>query len=63
MLPPGEPGELAIQGPQSCRATGTGPKPRHAFADRADGRWLRTGDVAVIDAEGYHLASSIASRT
>jgi long-chain acyl-CoA synthetase len=52
--PPGEPGELAIQGPQVMRGYWRRPEAAAAaFADRPDGRWLRTGDVAVIDGEGY----------
>ena len=52
--PPGEPGELAIQGPQVMQGYWQRPDAAaSAFADRADGRWLRTGDVATIDAEGY----------
>ncbi len=52
--PPGEPGELAIQGPQVMRGYWRRPEAAAtAFAERPDGRWLRTGDVAVIDAQGY----------
>jgi len=52
--PPGESGELAIQGPQVMQGYWHRPDAAAtAFAERADGRWLRTGDVARIDAEGY----------
>ena len=52
--PPGEPGELAVQGPQIMQGYWRRPEAdATAFAQRADGRWLRTGDVAVLDAEGY----------
>ncbi len=52
--PPGEPGELAIQGPQVMQGYWRRPEAAaSAFAERPDGRWLRTGDVATIDAEGY----------
>jgi long-chain acyl-CoA synthetase len=52
--PPGEPGELVIQGPQVMRGYWRRPEAAaSAFADRPDGRWLRTGDVAVIDDAGY----------
>jgi long-chain acyl-CoA synthetase len=52
--PPGEPGELVIQGPQVMRGYWRRPEAEAtAFAERADGRWLRTGDVAVIDEAGY----------
>lgn len=51
---PGEPGELAIQGPQVMQGYWNRPEAAaSAFAERPDGRWLRTGDVATIDAEGY----------
>ena len=51
---PGEPGELAIQGPQVMQGYWQRPEAAaSAFAERPDGRWLRTGDVATIDAEGY----------
>ncbi|MDE2412530.1 MAG: AMP-binding protein [Sphingomonadales bacterium] len=50
----GEPGELAIQGPQVMRGYWRRPEAgATVFADRPDGRWLRTGDVAAIDADGY----------
>lgn len=49
---PGEPGELAIAGPQVMagywnRADGA------VFVEREGKRWLRTGDVATIDEDGY----------
>lgn len=51
---PGEPGELAVQGPQVMQGYWRRPDAAAAaFAERADGRWLRTGDVATINAEGY----------
>ena len=51
---PGEPGELAVQGPQVMQGYWNRPEAAaDAFVQRADGRWLRTGDVAVLDAEGY----------
>lgn len=47
-------GELAVQGPQVMQGYWRRPEAAAAaFAERADGRWLRTGDVATIDAEGY----------
>lgn len=50
----GEPGELAIQGPQVMQGYWNRPEAADiAFATRDDGRWLRTGDVAVLDGEGY----------
>ena len=53
--PTGEPGELAIQGPQVMRGYWRRPEAAAAaFADRPDGRWLRTGDVAVLE-EGCYL--------
>jgi long-chain acyl-CoA synthetase len=52
--PSGEPGELAIQGPQVMQGYWQRPEAAAAaFADRPDGRWLRTGDVAMIDEAGY----------
>ena len=52
--PTGEPGELAIQGPQVMRGYWRRPEAAAAaFADRPDGRWLRTGDVAVLEEGGY----------
>ena len=51
---PGEPGELAIQGPQVMQGYWQRPDAAAAaFAMREDGRWLRTGDVATIDEAGY----------
>ncbi|MFC0589770.1 long-chain fatty acid--CoA ligase [Novosphingobium aquiterrae] len=52
--PSGESGELAIQGPQVMRGYWRRPEAAAAaFAERSDGRWLRTGDVATLDAQGY----------
>jgi long-chain acyl-CoA synthetase len=52
--PPGEPGELAVQGPQIMQGYWQRPEAAAAaFAERPDGRWLRTGDVAVIEEGGY----------
>ncbi len=52
--PPGEPGELAIQGPQVMQGYWNRPEAAaEAFATRDDGRWLRTGDIAEIDDQGY----------
>ena len=57
--PPGEPGELAILGPQVMIGYWNRPEAAaSAFAERADGRggtesWLRTGDIAVIDTDGF----------
>ncbi|MCC6927121.1 long-chain fatty acid--CoA ligase [Novosphingobium sp.] len=51
---PGEPGELAVQGPQVMQGYWQRPEAAAtAFAERPDGRWLRTGDVATLDAQGY----------
>ncbi|WP_374418964.1 AMP-binding protein [Novosphingobium arvoryzae] len=52
--PAGQPGELAIQGPQVMRGYWRRPEAAAAaFAARPDGQWLRTGDVAVLDDQGY----------
>jgi long-chain acyl-CoA synthetase len=49
--PAGEPGELVVKGPQIMRGYWN-----RAEADKdsfTEDGWLRTGDVAVIDADGY----------
>jgi long-chain acyl-CoA synthetase len=52
--PPGEPGELAILGPQVMLGYWNRPDAAaSAFALRGDDRWLRTGDIAVIEPSGY----------
>ncbi len=52
--PPGEPGELAISGPQVMQGYWNRPEAAvSAFAEREDGLWLRTGDIATIDEDGY----------
>ena len=51
--PPGEAGELAIQGPQVMQGYWNRPDSAEAtFATRADGLWLRTGDIAELE-DGY----------
>ena len=51
---PGEPGELAIAGPQVMLGYWNQPEAAaHAFFERDGKRWLRTGDVATIDEDGY----------
>ncbi len=59
--PEGEPGELAIQGPQVMRGYWNRPEAAAAaFARRDDGDWLRTGDVARIDEAGFiHIVDRI----
>ena len=49
---PGERGELCVNGPQVMKGYWNRPE---ATADSftADGQWLRTGDVAVIDDDGF----------
>lgn len=49
-LPPGEPGELAMRGPMMF--PGYWNKPEATAAAFQDG-WFLTGDVAVMDAEGW----------
>jgi len=49
-LPPGEPGELYLRGPHIVRGYfGAPEKTREAIRDG----WLRTGDVARIDGDGF----------
>ncbi len=51
---PGEPGELVIAGPQVMAGYWRRPDAEaSAFVMRGGTRWLRTGDVAVIDADGF----------
>ena len=50
----GQPGELAIMGPQVMAGYWNLPQADvEVFVMRGSERWLRTGDVATIDAEGY----------
>jgi long-chain acyl-CoA synthetase len=50
-MPPGEPGELLIKGPQVM--AGYWNMPEETAAVLKDG-WLSTGDIATIDKDGYH---------
>lgn len=49
-LPPGEEGEMIVRGPQVMQ--GYWHKPEDTAATLRDG-WLYTGDIAVMDEEGY----------
>ena len=52
--PPGEPGELAVAGPQVMAGYWNRPDAEAGtFVMREGERWLRTGDVAVFDPDGY----------
>ncbi|MCW1429307.1 AMP-binding protein [Novosphingobium sp. JCM 18896] len=52
--PPGEPGELAVLGPQVMLGYWNRPEAAaSAFADIGGERWLRTGDIAVIEPDGF----------
>lgn len=54
LAPEGEPGELVIAGPQVMQGYWNRPDAAaSAFAEIAGERWLRTGDVAEIDADGF----------
>jgi len=62
LAPPGEPGELVIAGPQVMQGYWNRPDTAaSAFTDIAGGgagiadgtHWLRTGDIAVIEDDGY----------
>lgn len=52
--PDGEPGEIIVRGPQIMKGYWNRPDAdAEVFIDDAEGRWLRTGDVGVVDAEGF----------
>ncbi len=48
---PGERGELLIRGPQVFG--GYWGKPEETAAALLDGGWFRTGDIVVVDADGF----------
>lgn len=54
LAPQGEPGELAVHGPQIMRGYWNRPETdADVFVMHHGKRWLRTGDVATIDADGF----------
>jgi long-chain acyl-CoA synthetase len=54
LAPDGEPGELALRGPQAMGGYWNKPETQaDAFACINGEEWLRTGDVATIDDEGF----------
>ncbi len=53
-LPPGEEGELVVSGPQVMKGYWKMPDETEKVFFEAGGRkWLRTGDIAVMDEDGY----------
>ncbi|RFS82880.1 long-chain fatty acid--CoA ligase [Actinomadura spongiicola] len=50
VLPPGEPGELVVRGPQVFAGYWNAPL---ATAQSLSKGWLRTGDIAVMDEDGF----------
>lgn len=54
LAPEGEPGELAIHGPQVMRGYWSRPETdEQVFVERDGKRYLRTGDVAAMDEDGF----------
>jgi long-chain acyl-CoA synthetase len=54
LAPEGEPGELAVHGPQVMRGYWNRPEADgDCFVDRDGKRYLRTGDVARVDEDGF----------
>lgn len=54
LAPEGEPGELAIHGPQVMRGYWNRPETdTDVFVRRGNKKYLRTGDVAVMDEDGF----------
>jgi long-chain acyl-CoA synthetase len=54
LAPDGESGELAVSGPQVMRGYWNRPETQaETFVERDGKTWLRTGDVAVMDEEGF----------
>lgn len=54
LAPDGEPGELAIHGPQVMRGYWNRPETdAEIFVTRGNKKYLRTGDVATMDADGF----------
>ena len=53
-LPLGEPGEVIIQGPQVMKGYWQRPQETADVFLRVDGqKWLRTGDMGILDQDGY----------
>lgn len=53
-MPPGEPGEIIVSGPQVMKGYRNQPEESAQAIRMLDGRrWLYTGDVGVLDADGY----------
>ncbi len=50
-LPQGEPGELCVRGPQVMKGYWNRPEETHAAMD--DDGWFKTGDMAIIQEDGY----------
>ncbi len=54
LLAAGEEGEIVIRGPNVTAGYENNPKANaEAFVEAPGGRWFRTGDQGVLDAEGY----------
>ena len=50
-MPRGQPGELLVQGPQVFQ--GYWNRPEETAKTLLEGGWLRTGDIVVVDADGF----------